>query len=326
MTTKKDSKAWILSLVVMSVILLLICGNPGSAAGAPKPKLPGCTRMAPNGKVFGLQSTTCSNLLPELECVLVSDGVDTVDAGRFAGTSFGFDVECQESTAGSSIYHFESAEMIYKAGINNYDGTHDTFIRPDHPDSIMPPNVAMEVVSNKDLNPWIRGVVRFTTQQVLNEHAKVLRAELTMVCQEAVPPGGVPGHLLGGGMNVSIYGLLKEFEQGEATWNHYASGLAWEVPGAEGTSDRFTIADDTQFILTKCDGVGTDPSDPTGGDIVPAPYTWNVTVSFLAQIDQGIEEYGWVFFTPDDDEDSVRFFTHEMSAENAPELVIIYVE
>jgi hypothetical protein len=147
-----------------------------------------------------------------------------------------------------------------------------------------------------------------------------------MVCQEAVPPGGVAGHLLGGGMNVGVYGLLKEFIQDEATWNQYASGLAWEVPGAEGVTDRFTVADDTQFILTKCDGVGTDPSNPTGGNVVPTPYTWNVLSSYLAQRAQGREEYGWVFFTLDEDEDAVRFYTHEMSQESAPQLAIKYLD
>lgn len=312
-----------LSLLICAI--LLIGAATHTAESASDSDSLGCTHTNPNGQVIGMQPVSCSNILRHLACTLVPNGVDTISAGRFAGQTFVFDAECRNPSEGAQVYHYKTIEMVYKEGVNNYVGTHDTFIRPDSPDSVMPPLFAMEVVSRPGPIPWLRGLVRFANQQPLPSDAQILAAELTMVCQEAVPPGGVPGHLLGGGMNVSVYGLLKEFKQDEATWNHYASGLTWEVPGAEGTADRFTSADDTQFILTKCDGVGTDPSSPIGGDVVPTPYTWDVLSSYLAQRNEGKEEYGWVFFTLDEDEDTVRFFTHEMSNEHAPKLVVKYL-
>lgn len=312
--------------VLLLTTVLLLGEIPSTVHSSPDFEPPGCTRVDSKDRIVGFPSTSCSNLLQSLACVLVADGVDTIDLGRYKGNSFPFDAECQDPSGGSQVYHYKTMVTVYKEGINSYEGTHDTFIRPDHPDSVMPPRYAMEVVAKTGAIPCIRGVVRFADQQVLPPNAQILAAELTMVCQQAVPLGGVPGHLAGGGMNVNVYGLLKEFMQDEATWNHYASSLAWEIPGAEGITDRFATADDTQFILTKCDGVGTDPSSPTGGNVVPAPYTWNVLGSYLTQREQGREEYGWVFFTLDGDEDSVRFFTHEMNDEFAPELMVRYVK
>lgn len=214
--------------------------------------------------------------------------------------------------------------VSYKEGVNGYIGTHDTFIRPDDPDGVMPPYFAMEVVARGGpAFPWLRGVVRFANQDDLPPGANVISAELTMVCQEAVPPGGVPGHLLNGGENVEVYGLLKEFDQSQATWNQHSAGNAWEVPGAEGATDRFATPDDTQFIGTKCNG---DVTLPAGAPIVPTPYTWDVTASYLAQLAQGKEEFGWVFFSPDWEENSVRFYTHELAqnGEFSPELRVTY--
>ncbi len=313
-------------LVLLLTVVLLLWETPSTAQGPPDPGMPGCTRIAPNGHITGLPPGSCSNILHNLTCNLVPAGTDNINIGQFKGKLFAFDAKCQNTTSGSQIYHYKTTEVVYKEGINGYEGTHDTFIRPDNPDSVMPPFFAMEVVSRAGPTPWLRGLIRFSNQETLPTHAQVLSAELTMVCQEAVPPGGVAGHLLGGGMNVSVYGLLREFQQTEATWHHYASGFTWEVPGAEGLTDRLITADDTQFILTKCDGVGTDPTSPTGGNVVPTPYTWNVLSSYLVQRTQGNDEYGWVFFTLDEDEDAVRFFTHEMSEEYAPELVVKYVK
>jgi len=284
---------------------------------------PGCTRINPSGNVFGLDANACSDLLEDLNCSLVPTSKDFIDQGKYKGESFTYDLECHKTNGNPQIYHYKTTEVTYKAGINGYDGTQDTFIRPDHPDSVMPENVAMEVGARTGGIPWIRGVVLFAEQEPLPANAQVVEVTLTMVCQEAVPVGGVPGHLAGGGMNVGVYGLLKEFIETEATWNAYASGSNWEVAGAEGATDRFISADDVKFIGTKCNG---DESLPPEAAIVPTPYDWDVTSSYLAQKALGKEEYGWVFFTTESDEDGVRFFTHEMSEEYAPQLHLKYFE
>jgi len=39
-----------------------------------------------------------------------------------------------------------------------------------------------------------------------------------------------------------LYSLRRNWVEAEATWNQYAAGQNWQVPGAKGTSDRGTVA------------------------------------------------------------------------------------
>lgn len=307
----------------MAVFTLMVVLVLPIVAAPPDPGDPGCTVTNPNGGTMGFQSTSCSDILLDLSCSLVPGATETVDRGRYTGKTFNYDAQCYDVFGGLQVYHYKTTEAVYKDGVDGYAGTHDTFIRPDAPDSVMPSNFAMEIVSRIGGIPWLRGVVRFSGQQALPLQAQVLDAKLTLVCQEAVPSGGVPGHLAGGGMSVGAYGLLQGFNQDEATWNVYATGQNWGVPGAEGPTDRMTTADEIEFIGTKCNG---DATLPAGDPVVPTPYEWNVLSSYLAQSDLGSQEYGWVLFTNDADEDSVRFFTHEMSQTNSPELRLKYVK
>jgi hypothetical protein len=310
------------TLLTLTALFLTIKVIPGLAT-APDPGDPGCLLTNPNGGIIGLNSGACSDILLDLSCGLVPPDTETVDRGRYEDKNFAYDVECHDVFGGPQLYHYKASIADYKEGVNGYLGTNDTFIRPDSPDSVMPSNFAMEVVAPPFPAAWLRGLVRFANQQVLPPQSQILSAELSMVCQEAVPQGGVPGYLNGGGMNVDVYGLQQQFNENEATWNNYATGLPWATPGAEGSTDRNASPDSNQFILNKCSG---NPSILPGDPVEPTPYTWNVFDGYMAQKSLGKEEFGWVFFTPDQDGDAVRFFTHEMSQVDAPELQIKYVQ
>ena len=106
-----------------------------------------------------------------------------------------------------------------------------------------------------------------------------------------------------------IYEMKRDWVENEATWNIYASGLNWEVPGANGTGDRGSIL------------LGTF-SPPSKG-----LYTTSLSADGVAQVQSWVDNpssnHGILIFNYANG-DGASFYSREGPAGSRPTMTVFY--
>lgn len=117
----------------------------------------------------------------------------------------------------------QAETYTFRNGQNDYLGTDDAFIR------LSSSNTAWGTAANIYIrSDGIHGLFRFDLSDLKGVIETVTNATLTLR----------DGSTDKGTNYVAMYRLLKPWVESQVTYNQYATGLAWETPGAAGATDR----------------------------------------------------------------------------------------
>lgn len=192
-------------------------------------------------------------------------------------------------------------ELSFQEGVNGYVGIHDSYIRPDHPNSNFgSEGAAAQVAASTNR---LKVLIRFTNIigtgiNQIPPDAEIISARLEMYSHEVIPPGGIAGPAE---QVVGAYGLLQQFNEDEVTWIHRITGIEWNSFGAEASSNVPIFDSSFDREATTQEEVVVDK---------PGFYSWNVKKSLQEQLDAG-KEYGWALISIENDEDFSRWITSE---------------
>lgn len=130
--------------------------------------------------------------------------------------------------------NFEASPAIVTISDNSgadYAGTDDTQLRQNNPNANFGSLSTMETTI-WDVGDTLRGLVRFPGLANITGPVTVLSATLRLYLQTA----NAGTHTIG------IFRVLRNWVEGQATWNNYASGNAWAGGGASGAGDTVATA------------------------------------------------------------------------------------
>jgi len=128
----------------------------------------------------------------------------------------------------------QAETYTFRNGENDYLGTDDAYIRGSTPTV---KNGAGTVVYVRSDN--IHGLFKFDLAEFKGLSEPITSAKLTLT--------DFSGN--SGSNKVVMYRLLKPWVEADVTYNEYASGLAWETPGAAGATDRGPALSTNYFLL-----------------------------------------------------------------------------
>jgi disulfide oxidoreductase YuzD len=184
--------------------------------------------------------------------------------------------------------------VSFQDGVNGYNGTRDTHLLSGSPNN----NYGSEINLSADGSP---------------DESMLLYWDLT-----DIPIGGsiqtvdftyqVTNSTT---QDYEIYRLHRAWNEGEATWNEYATGQSWQISGAEGTSDRGTIS------LGSIDG-------SSNGNYTISMNTEGISV-VQSWVDDPSSNYGFIIMDYINATNGLEISSRETGTiSNRPELTVTY--
>ncbi len=138
--------------------------------------------------------------------------------------------------------------VVFQQGTEGYEGANDTFLLQWHPDSV-PGAGGLLQVRAFDV---ARALLRFDVSTIPTD-AVVTEAKLHLYCDDAERPAGEDSHSI----SIEIYGMLREWDEGTATWNRAATGEPWAqagcmAPGEDYAPERIGLPARTLILQGDC--------------------------------------------------------------------------
>ena len=112
---------------------------------------------------------------------------------------------------------------VFQDGVDGYQGTRDTKIRSDQPNTIFGSNAKLEIDGNPDFSSLIQWDL-----SAIPAGATILSASITVTAVNTSNDA------------FELYEVKRPWVEAEATFNQAAAGVAWGTAGASGASDRGT--------------------------------------------------------------------------------------
>ncbi|MDH3281030.1 MAG: DNRLRE domain-containing protein, partial [Gammaproteobacteria bacterium] len=202
-----------------------------------------------------------------LSAALQADGRTVVltTSTLTAGFNYTLSVDNVQDLAGNPIapgtqasFSFEAILMAqFQDGVfpsSGYVGTRDTYISENSPNSNFG-SAGVLVADGNDPGGSQQDLSSLMAWDVsaVPSDATVQSASITI---NATNSGGV----------YRLFEALRPWMENEATWNAYASGLGWQLPGAEGAGDRGSVV--LGDISTSGTGIHTVDLNPDGVAVV----------------------------------------------------------
>ena len=142
-------------------------------------------------------------------------------------------------------------ELVLQQGRDGYDGFEDTTLDAWNPDTSQQTNQHLRLRS-----PDVRRILLRADVSALPPGTWIEEATLTLY----------QGGAAGGPMSTSVYGLLRPWIHGQATWNRASAAVLWTLPGCGGAgSDRDAVSVAERQIW------------PTAGGYADYPFDWDIT-------------------------------------------------
>ncbi len=120
--------------------------------------------------------------------------------------------------------------FTFRNGVDGYAGTDDLYIRQTSSNTAFGASTTLYIRNNSVLNDHIHGLFRFDVSALANKRiAEVAEATVTLFDDgsDAITTN-----------RVDMFRVLKNWVEAQTTYNQYATGSAWELPGAFGATDR----------------------------------------------------------------------------------------
>jgi hypothetical protein len=157
-------------------------------------------------------------------------------------------------------------ELVLQQGRDGYDGFEDTTLDAWNPDTSQHTDQHLRLRS-----PDVRRILLRADVGALPPGAWIEEATLTLYQGS----GG------GSSMSTSVYGLLRPWVHGQATWNRASAALLWAQPGCGAAgSDRDAAS------------VAERPIWPTAGGYADYPFDWDVTALVQRWVDDPGANHG----------------------------------
>jgi hypothetical protein len=156
--------------------------------------------------------------------VVNSDLTDEPDETFFVNLSNATNADIGDGQGIGTITNDDSPDPVtvsFQDGVNGYDGTRDTKLRSNDPSV----NFGSDIVLELDGTPP-KSTLLYWDLATIPIGSTIQSVEITANVTNI------------SGADYEIYDLKRTWVESEATWEVYASGQNWEVPGADGTGDR----------------------------------------------------------------------------------------
>ena len=178
---------------------------------------------------------------------------------------------------------------------SDYNGTRDTKIKSDDPNTIFGSDDELEVDGSPDRSvilKWDLGVVPLGST--------VLTAEITLEVFDASPD------------SYKIYEMKQDWVESEADWQQYRNGMLWQTEGAVGWPDR------------GLDVLGTVNATSTGSLTIPLDTTARRVIE--AWIDNPSTNHGFILQEYSNASNGFDFDSREVAnVSNRPKLTLTYI-
>jgi hypothetical protein len=228
-------------------------------------------------------------------------------AGLTAGTRYYFALKAtDESSNVSALSHWASAkpalmgEKVLQTGLNNYNGTRDTYIMGDSTSQYYW-NERMTICGYYDFGPGnvMRGLVRFDLSGQVPPGVTLTSAKLWMYSYNVAQTKGSAGYY-------NVHPITQDWTDTECHWTLAKAGVNWTTPGG-----TFAPTPDAQ----------APKKAPTA---VPDWYNWNVTARVQSWLAGTSTNYGWIIKCDDENRHN-QDYLYQYDTANAsfrPKLVL----